>query len=55
MVYPKHIEWNGKSTAHPARTARSQRDLVTASLMLVPVEQVRWDERTRSEYRVAGR
>jgi hypothetical protein len=55
MVYPKQIEWNGKCSGHPTCTGRSQRELVAASLRLVPVQQVRWDERTRSEYRVAGR
>jgi hypothetical protein len=36
MVYPKHIQWNGKSTAHPAGTRRTQRELVVASLVRLP-------------------
>lgn len=36
MVYPKHIEWNGKPTAHPATGRRSQRELVVASLIRRP-------------------
>ncbi|MDX6696858.1 MAG: hypothetical protein QOE65_255 [Solirubrobacteraceae bacterium] len=55
MVYPKQIQWNGKCSAHPARTGSSQRELVAASLLCVPAEQVRWDERTRTEYRSAAR
>jgi hypothetical protein len=49
MVYPKHIEWNGKITGHAPR--RSQRELVAQSLQFVPDTRVRWCERTRSEYR----
>jgi hypothetical protein len=30
---------------------RSQRDLVAASLLRTPARKVRWDERTRREYR----
>ena len=55
MVYPKQIEWNGKSSAHPERTRRSQRELVAASLLRLPAERVRWDEATRSEYLVTAR
>ena len=53
MVYPKHIEWNGRPSAHPLRRAPvSQRELVAASLLCVPGHRVRWDERFRVEYRV---
>jgi hypothetical protein len=31
---------------------RRQRDLVAASLLRLPVESVRWDEPTRTEYLV---
>jgi hypothetical protein len=51
MVYPKQIQWNGKCSAHPARTVRSQRELVAASLLSLPATRVQWDERTRTEYR----
>jgi hypothetical protein len=50
MVYPKQIKWNGGSSGHPARTGRSQRELVAASLISVPVKSVRWDELTRTTY-----
>jgi hypothetical protein len=55
MVYPKSIQWNGKCSGHAPRTGRPQRDLVAASLVCVPVERVRWDELTRTEYRAATR
>jgi hypothetical protein len=55
MVYPKQIHWNGKCSAHPARTGRSQRELVAASLLCVPAPSIRWDELTRSEYRAVAR
>jgi hypothetical protein len=55
MVYPKQIQWNGKCSGHPARTGRSQRELVAASLLCLPAERVRWDELTRTEYRSVGR
>jgi hypothetical protein len=51
MVYPKHITWNGGCSGHRDRTGRSQRELVAASLLCVPVQSVRWDELTRTEYR----
>jgi hypothetical protein len=51
MVYPKQIQWNGKCSAHPARTGRSQRELVAASLLSLPATRVHWDELTRVEYR----
>jgi hypothetical protein len=54
MIYPKRIEWNGTCSAHarrPARTGRTQRELVAASLVSVPGDRVRWDEATRTEYR----
>ncbi len=51
MVYPKRIDWSGRPTGHPALPAvRTQRDLVAASLLEVPVQRLRWDERTRCEY-----
>ena len=55
MVYPKRIDWNGKCSGHPARTGRSQREMVAASLLCVPAGRVRWDELTRSEYRTPVR
>jgi hypothetical protein len=48
MVYPKHIDWNGRPSGHP--TVRTQRDLVAASLLAVPVLRLRWDERTRCQF-----
>jgi hypothetical protein len=54
MVYPKHIEWNGRITGHAPRR-RSQRELVASSLLCVPATRIRWDERTRSEYRTRAR
>jgi hypothetical protein len=51
MVYPKHIDWSGHPSGHPAvRTVRAQRELVAASLLHVPVQRLRWDERARCEY-----
>jgi hypothetical protein len=54
MIYPKRIDWNGSCSGHsrrPARTGRTQRELVAASLVSVPGNRVRWDEMTRTEYR----
>ena len=55
MVYPKRIDWNGRISGHPQGTRRSQRDLVAASLMCVPADRIRWDERRRVEYRTRVR
>jgi hypothetical protein len=35
MVYPKRIKWNGGCSGHRARTGRSQRELVLASLVSI--------------------
>jgi hypothetical protein len=50
MVYPKRIQWNGGCSGHRARTGRSQRELVAASLLCVPGKSLRWDELTRTTY-----
>ncbi len=55
MVYPKRVNWNGTCSGHPARTGRSQRELVAASLACVPASATRWDEATRTEYRARVR
>ena len=46
-----------RSQLQPATDAppRSQRDLVAASLLRTPGQRLRWDERTRLEYRGPSR
>jgi hypothetical protein len=51
MREPNHILRSGRPDAHPAApTVRTERELVAASLLAVPVLRLRWDERTRCEY-----
>jgi hypothetical protein len=51
MPNPNHIDRTGRPSGDRAvPTVRSQRELVAASLLKVPVPRLRWDERTRCEY-----
>jgi hypothetical protein len=45
----------GLQAPSDAQPPRSQRDLVAASLLRAPVPRLRWDERTRLEYRGPSR
>ena len=45
----------GLQAPSDAQPPRSQRDLVAASLLRAPAPRLRWDERTRLEYRGPSR